>query len=200
MLTEPKLDSLINGRREQGAANYRETQPITDLLAYQQQLLHALAQGGLWMGSRLPLSFQPSPYRVRVKESNFFAASALECMQLPLLLGEGIEVETLCPSTGSTIQLIITDQGVARQSPRDSVMSLAVTGQTSAEPPMSLADLLNLARQQTRFFSSAEAAALWLVAYPDVQILQLDQAWRLATSLAVRRHESDQIAAIPVID
>ena len=133
------------------------------------------------MGGRLPFSFQPSPYRVRVKESSFFAASALECLQLPVLLGEAVEVESICPSNGSTIRLTVTGLGVTSHDPAGCVMSLAV-------PSL------------TRFFSSPETAALWLVAYPEAVILRLDQAWQLAIDLTTHQQRPDGATATTFID
>jgi hypothetical protein len=187
MLTEPTPDTRIDDRREPDAISYSGAQPGSESLTYQQQFLRALAQGMPWKGRRLPLSFQPSPYRVRVKDSNFFAASALECLQLPALLGEDVDVTSICPSDGSAIHLTVTTQGVGSHDPPGCVVSVALhelpPGNGSSCLANNLTDPRNLARQQTRFFSSAEAAALWLVAYPNVAVLSLDQAWRLAVDL-----------------
>ena len=45
-----------------------------------------------------------------------------------------------------------------------------------------------------------KAAALWLVAYPNVEILQLDQAWRLANELAGQHDRPDQVETSPSIE
>lgn len=204
MLTGTKLDAQIADWREQEAENPVAAQATPDLLTVEQRFLRALAQGASWEGGRLPLSFQPSPYQVRVKDSNLFAASALECLQLPFLLGETIHVTTVCPSDGLAIQLTITDQGVTSHDPSGCVMSMMVSGQMTLDEPAQLAAILadpqKLIRQLTRFFSSSESAALWLVAYPNVVILQLDQAWRLAAALADQRSRSNQVEAASRID
>jgi hypothetical protein len=190
LLTESNLDTQNNSRLEHEAEKRTITQSAPALLMYQQQILRALAQGISWEGGRLPLSFQPSPYQVRVKDSSFFATSALECFQLPFLLGETAHVSAVCPSNGSAIQLTVTTQGLTSQDPPGCVISVAVSGQMAldgcAQLANSLTDPEKLIRQLTRFFSSAEAAALWLVAYPSVQIFELDQAWHLAAELAGR--------------
>lgn len=198
MLTEPKPDTQSDSW--QSTADYAPVYLSPELLAYQQQILRALAQGGSWNGGLLPLSFQPTPYRVQVKDSAFFAASALECLQLPALLGETIDVTAVCPSNGSAIQLTVTAQGVTCHEPAGCVMSVAVIGQAARNGASSPAAIQDLNRQLTRFFSSAEAAALWLVAYPNVEILQLDQAWRLANELAGQHDRPDQVETSPSIE
>ncbi|MGD2078384.1 MAG: hypothetical protein PVH18_08375, partial [Chloroflexota bacterium] len=71
-MTESNLDTQNNSRLEHEAEKRTITQSAPALLMYQQQILRALAQGISWEGGRLPLSFQPSPYQVRVKDSSFF--------------------------------------------------------------------------------------------------------------------------------
>jgi hypothetical protein len=186
MLTEPKTKTPVDGWQGRETTGTAAAMPMPELVEYQQQILRALAQDSSWLGGRLPLSFQPSPYRVRVKESAFFASSALACLQLPALLGAAIEVETFCPSNGLAIHLAITDQGVTSHDPAGCVMSFTDVGQASRQ---------SSAQQLIRFFSSAEAAALWLVAYPNVEIVQLGQAWRLAA----RQHWLDRAAATPTL-
>ena len=181
---------MLNGHKANRSNDPRPEDAVIDsvatgkgapeLLLYQEQLLRALAQGTPWPGGRMPLSFQPSPYRVRVKESSFFAGTALDCLQLPALLGETIQVETVCPTNGRAICLTVTGEGVANCDPPGCVLSLVTPGQMPGSPTASPDDRLKQARQLTHFFSSAEAAALWLVPYADVDILDLDQAWRLA--------------------
>ena len=178
MLTEPKLDPQVDGWQN------APDEPSPELLAYQQQFLRALAQGEPVKDGFLPLSFQPSPYRVQVKDSTFFAVSALECLMLPALLGEAIDATAVCPSNGAAIHLTVTAQGVTCHEPPGCVMSVALIGPRAGNGASGLGDLRDLNRQLTRFFSSAEAAALWLVPYPQVEILQLDQAWRLAIKIA----------------
>lgn len=187
MLTEPELDAQIDDWRS--TTDYAPAEPAPELMTFQQQILRALAQGAPWNGGLLPLSFQPTPYRVQVKDSAFFAASALECLQLPALLGETIDVNAVCPSNGSAIHLTVTAQGVKSHDPSGCVMSVAVIGQAARDGAGCLVDLRALDRQLTRFFSSAEAAALWLVPYPNVEILQLDRAWHLAAELACLQHD-----------
>ncbi len=181
MQNRPKGNISNSGwRRRQSAASV-PVHPPAELLAYRDEIVRALAQGTSWAGGRVPLSFRSSPYQVRVGESHFFAPSAVDCLRLPALLGESLEVTSVCPSSGQTICLIISEQGVTRRDPPGSVMSLA---SSSISPGRPFDDPRDEDRQLSRFFSSPEAAALWLVAFPGVEILDLDRAWRLINGVA----------------
>ena len=177
MLTGNELDTFVDWWQAQA------TGVSPELTAYQDQVLHALAQGTPWAGGRLPLSFQSSPYRVRVNESRFFAGSALDCLQLPFLLGGAVTVESTCPSNGQAIRLVIASQGVTCCDPPGCVLSLVMPGLMSRGAAEGLDDPGNMIRQLSHFFSTAEAAALWLVAYPEAAVLDIDQAWRLANHM-----------------
>ena len=147
------------------------------------------------LSGRMPISFLPTPYRVRVNESRFFAPTALDCLRLPALLGETIEVESICPSNGTVIQLTITGQGVTILDPPGCVMSVAAPGMAPANAAGNLDDPHSLTRQLAHFFSSPEAAALWLVAYPDVAILDIERAWQLVNDVTLDRDRAGLVAA-----
>jgi hypothetical protein len=184
MSNQPKRNTPIAEGQRQQATPHAPVHPVSELLIYQGQMVRALAQGTPWAGGRMPLSFRSSPYRVRVGESRFFASSALDCLRLPALLGEAIEVASICPSSGRAICLIVTEQGVTRQDPPACVMSLAAPRITLNHLHNSPDGSRGEARDLSRFFSSPEAAALWLVAYPGVELLNLDRAWQLANDVA----------------
>lgn len=177
MITEPELETLINRLLQVRPATNRGASGAT---TGQDQFLYALAQGTDWSAGRLPLTFQPSPYRVQLKESTFFAASALDCLRLPVLLGDTVTVESTCPSNGTMIHLVITSQGVTMCDPQDSVLSVVIPAASIATLAQELDGPVEPIRRLVHFFSSAEAASLWSVAYSDHAVLNMEQAWRLA--------------------
>lgn len=184
MLSKLKRNIAIDEWQRPQAAVGHQAHSVTELLAYQNQMVRALAQGTPWAAGRIPLSFRPSPYQVRVGESRFFAPSALDCLRLPALLGESIEVTSVCPTNGQAICLIITEQGLGSHEPSGCVMSLVGPRMLPGRMFDRCDDSSNEERQLTHFFSSREAASLWLVAYPGVDVLGIDQAWRLVNGIA----------------
>lgn len=175
MVTEADLDTLIFLWQRKVAAD----RASPDQAAFTRQLLLSLGQGTPLPDGQMPISFRPTPYRVSVRDSFFYGRSALACLYLPALLGEPVCLETICPAYGSAIQLSVSQKGVTANDPPDCVLSVAVPGMTPGCAISGEDEPDGAAHQLTRFFSSAEAAALWLVAYPGVAILNINQAWRL---------------------
>ena len=92
-------------------------------------------------------------------------------------------VESRCPSNGTMIHLVITGGGVTICDPLDCVLSVVIPTANIATLSQNLDDVEPI-RRLAHFFSSAEAASLWSVAYPEHAILNMDQAWRLANLAA----------------
>ena len=133
--------------------------------------------------AQLPISFQATPFNIRVKDSTFFAASALACLSLPALFGETAQITTICPTYGLEIKITVTQDGITTSDPMDCVLSVMVPGKRPGSVYDSIIRSMDLANHLMRFFSSAAAASVWLVAYPGVTILAMDDAWQLAMAL-----------------
>ena len=197
MITEPELETLINRLLQlQPAKNGGASESTNG----QEQFLYALAQGTDWSGGRLPLTFQPSPFRVQLKESTFFAASALDSLRLPVLLGGTVTVESTCPSNGTMIHLVISSQGVTICEPKDCVLSVVVPATSIANLAQEPDGPVEPIRRLVHFFSSAEAASLWSVAYSDHAILNLEQAWRLANLAALGQYRPNLTSPERVVE
>lgn len=153
------------------------------LSAQTRRMLLALAQGAPLPGSQMPISFRPTPYRISVGESVFYGRSALACLSLPALLSEPMKLESICPASGSAIHIAVSQQGVTACDPPGCVLSVPVPGVAPGCALDGEDEPAGGAHQLDRFFSSAGAASLWLVAYPGVVVLDIDQAWQLANDI-----------------
>jgi len=123
-------------------------------------------------GPASPLSLKATSYSIRVRDSRLYSPSALACLYLPAHLAEILFITATCPTYGSEISLTVTPTGVSASDPAGCVLSLVLPGEKDGQ-----------AKELMRFFSSSQAAAIWLVPYPDVLILDIHQAWRLAMGL-----------------
>ena len=121
---------------------------------------------------QVPISLKPTPYLIRTQDSIFYALSPLGCLRLPLSIKETVHVESTCPTNGSKINLTVTQNGVDTSETPQCVMSIATPW---IESNNKISD-----KQVSRFFSSAKAASLWLAPYPDVTVLDIEQAWKYA--------------------
>ena len=126
------------------------------------------------------ISFKSSPYLVKIKDATVFAKSALEALYLPFIFETEVWIETFCPTNGTPIAMYVTQDGIASSSPAECVLSVVILDEMDGDLATSSLHIRHSARQLSRFFSSRAAALTWLVAYPNVAILPVIDAWRFA--------------------
>ena len=129
------------------------------------------------------LTLNPTPHRFRLNGKQLFTWCSLDALFLPGLLEQTAEVRSICPVTGETIELTIAPEGIIAATPEQVVLSITIPG-ISCEAGDSCAPNKtgpqSDACSQMYFFSSLEAAEVWLKDHPGVVILTVDQAYRLA--------------------
>lgn len=137
-------------------------------------------QGNL-IGAALTLN--KTPHRFLLNDKELFTWCSLDAIFLPGILKQTAEVESTCPVTGETIKLTIAPEGIIAASPKHTVLSITIPGVSCADgdscAPNSTGPHSD-ACSQMYFFSSPEAAEVWLKDHPGVVIFSLDQAYRLA--------------------
>ena len=69
------------------------------------------------------------------------------------------------------------------------MLSVVIPATSSANLARELDGPVEPVGRLAHFFSSAEAASLWSVAYSDHAILNMEQAWRLANHAALGRYQ-----------
>lgn len=147
---------------------------------------HFATQGGEFDEDRnligAALTLNPTSHRFIVDGHQLYAWCSLDTLFLPGLIGRPAKVSSTDPSTGETIQLTITPEGVADYTPSSTVLSITIPGLScrtdgSCGPETGPE---SEACSQMHFFSSRESAETWLQDRPGIAILTVDEAWLLA--------------------
>ena len=129
------------------------------------------------------LTLNSTPHRFRVNGKQLFTWCSLDAIFLPGLLEQTAEVESTCPVTGEPIRLTIAPDGIVAANPEQAVLSITIPGVSCASGDSCAPNKTGPksdACSQMHFFSSREAAEIWLIDHPGVVIFSLDEAYRLA--------------------
>ena len=128
------------------------------------------------------LTLRPTPHRFKLKDRTLFTWCALDSLMFPGLVGQTVQVESPCASTGHPVRVTVTPEGVTQVEPPDAVVSL-VAPEASPDVRRVFCDYVN-------FFHSAEAAAGWLAEHPGATTLPVAEAYQLGRRLteSVFRH------------
>lgn len=122
------------------------------------------------------LTLRPTPHHFIVNDRTMFTWCALDALMFPGLLGQTVQIESPCVTTGIPVRVKITQNGVEQVEPAEAVVSL-VAPDASADIRRSFCDYVN-------FFSSSEAASTWLSEHPGATTLPVIEAYRLGRLLA----------------
>lgn len=122
------------------------------------------------------LTLRPTPHRFTINDRTLFTWCALDALMFPGLLGQTVQVESPCATTGTPVRVKITADGVEQVEPPEAVVSL-VAPDASADIRRSFCDYVN-------FFSSNEAASAWLSKHPGAMTLPVKEAYQLGRRLA----------------
>jgi alkylmercury lyase len=128
------------------------------------------------------LTLRPTPHRFKLQDRSLFTWCALDSLMFPGLVGQTVEVESPCASTGRPVRVTVTPEGVEQVEPPDAVVSV-VAPEASPDVRRVFCDYVN-------FFHSAEAAARWLAEHPGATALPVAEAYQLGRRLteSVFRH------------
>lgn len=143
------------------------------------------------------LTLNPTPHRFRVNGKQLFTWCSLDAIFLPGLLEQTAEVESACPVTGDPIRLTITPDGIVEANPKQVVLSITIPGVScdigDSRTPNKTGPRSD-ACSQMHFFSSREAAEVWLIDHPGVVIFTLNEAYRLARENWIDRMRKPEVA------
>lgn len=121
------------------------------------------------------LTLRPTPHRFEMKGRTLFTWCALDALMFPALIGQTVQVESPCASTGTPVRVTVTPQGIGQVEPPEAVVSL-VAPEASPDVRRVFCDYVN-------FFRSLEAAAQWLAAHPGATTLPVTDAFQLGRRL-----------------
>ena len=122
------------------------------------------------------LTLRPTPHHFTIDDRTMFTWCALDALMFPGLLGQSVQVESPCVTTGIPVRVTVTLGGVGQVEPSEAVVSLVAPG-ASADIRRSFCDYVN-------FFSSSEVASAWLSEHPGATTLPVKEAYQLGRRLA----------------
>jgi alkylmercury lyase len=112
-------------------------------------------------------------HRVRVDGRNLFAWCAWDTLFLPGILGANARVDSACPTTGETISLVVSPEGVVETSHPGAVVSFRTPDRNFD------ADVIQSFCHFVHFFASHEAGEAWTAEHPGTFLFSLEDAFEL---------------------
>jgi alkylmercury lyase len=125
------------------------------------------------------ISLLPTPYRFEVQGYLLYTWCALDTLLFPAWLEQTAQVVSSCPATGTAISLTVSPERVEHLDPTSVVLSLLI--------PKGCATCCHIRDTfcaYSQFFASREAASVWHTQHPDGHVLSIEEASRLAQTLA----------------
>ncbi|MCI0711817.1 MAG: alkylmercury lyase MerB [Chloroflexi bacterium] len=123
----------------------------------------------------------PTPHQFRVNGQALYAWCALDTLFLPAYLDAAAEITSECPMTGTSIQLIVSPEGVQFCSPQDVALSIVI--------PDLVGDTCNTRDGfcgQIYFFASQDVAEQWAEHRPGIAIFSLSDAYQIAQEVYIK--------------
>lgn len=118
------------------------------------------------------LTLRPTPHRFTFDNGQMvFTWCASDALMIPVVVGRPGTIESPCPATGRQIRVQVTQERVQKVEPPSAVVSLVRPDRVSDVR----AELCALGH----FFSSPEAAAEWLAAYPEGMVHSVEEDFQL---------------------
>lgn len=161
---------------------------------------HFAAQGGEFdekgnlVGAALTLI--PTPHQMTIDGRRLYAWCSLDSFFIPGLIGKTAEVASTDPVTGDTIRLTVSPDGISDYDPPTAHLSIAVPGLSchidGSSGPETGPE--SDACSQMYFFSSRQSAEMWLQERPEIAILTVEEAWRLAKTNWLDRRDRLQVS------
>src|SRR5712692_4457294 len=136
------------------------------------------------------LSQNQHPHRFTVNGIRLSTWCAWDSLFLPVMLQQTAEISSSCPTTGETIRLTITPEGVTSYQPASAVISIVIPQPTTSGLE-SVEEIWMTFCHHIHFFSSPQAAQEWFAARgQEIAILTIEEAFELGrlTLSEVLRH------------
>ena len=143
------------------------------------------------------LSLNPTQHQFHLAGRMLYTWCAVDALFFPPLLGQTAQVVSTCPVTGTEIRLTVSPERVTQVDPPGTVLSIVIPDASSEAAAN--CDPQQCGPQQSpllgpdgafcgnvHFFSSEEAAAVWLAAHSDAVVLPVHDAFKLATEVWAR--------------
>ena len=112
-------------------------------------------------------------HRLEVDERELFAWCAWDTLFLPGILGTTARVESVCPTTGETISLVVSPRAVLETSHPAAVVSFLTPDRRFD------VDVIQSFCHFVHLFVSRDAGDAWTANHPGTFLLTLDDAFEL---------------------
>lgn len=120
----------------------------------------------------LGLTLAPTVHRVTIDGHQLYTWCAVDSLALPVILGRSVSVESICPTSGRTIRVSLTPQGVRSAAPQQAVI-------TEVPPAAGCDDFRSSVCDHGHFFVDAAAAEPWCLEHPTGQIRSIAAAFTI---------------------
>jgi len=125
------------------------------------------------------LTLRPTQHRLILDGKDFYLWCALDGFLVAHVLGQPVRIETLCPATGTPIEVAVSREGVEHLAPSDAVMSVMVPESNAAcsvsETRRGFCDFVSFYRSEQVAFESMKR--------PGTTVVTMDQGFALARLL-----------------
>lgn len=122
------------------------------------------------------LTLHPTPHAFTFDDRTVYGFCATDALHFPGALGRAGVVESTCPATGQRIRIEVTPSEIVRTDPPEAVVSKVHLTEAVGD----VRELCNLGN----FFSSVEAAADWLAAYPQGEVIPIADEFKIVRRAA----------------
>jgi alkylmercury lyase len=127
----------------------------------------------------LGLTLRPTPHRVEVDGRTLYTWCAPDTLELPVLLGRPVRIESRCFATGKPVRLEVDLDGVRELEPEEAVVSIVLGD-------VSMSDFRQKLCDEQHFFSCASAAACWHAERPEAIVVPVRSGFALTRMLTAR--------------
>lgn len=134
------------------------------------------------------LTLRPTPHRVELGERTLYTWCAPDTLELAVLLGQPVRVESRCFATGEPVRVEVDPDGVRAVEPEDAVVSMVL-------PDVCMSDFRQKLCDEQHFFSSAAAAAGWHAERPEAIVVSVRSGFALSRLLLGRLFGTEAAAA-----
>lgn len=125
---------------------------------------------GFWGLTAKPVS----RHRLRIKNHERYAWCAWDCLFLPALLRQRVEVDSVCQQSGEPIALSVSPDGLDKVQPRSTVLSML-----TPDVERSRQDVISNFCHFIFFFKDEAAGKAWTSTHPGTQIITLEEGLAL---------------------
>lgn len=124
----------------------------------------------------LGLTLRETRHSFEVDGHRLYTWCALDALMFPALIGKVARVTSHCPQTGAPVSLTVAPQAISGLAPASAAVSLVM--------PEASADIRGSFCCQVHFFASTDAARAWAQSRTGIEIVTVEEAFRLGRLIA----------------